>query len=195
MSNNSYSSYREGNRAGEKKRPAKKASKNKKLESKKKVASKSHPTNKKKAAFQQRSGPRKQAAAPKISRAEEKKQKQERARLKQEQKTIQRAHRQENRKLIRAQIADFFKKTFFVLLVLVLIAEAILMLNQNATIDTLKFEINDLNEAYKKEKNILKELNSQKEAALKSETIENIARYNLGMVYPTKEQTIYINLD
>lgn len=81
------------------------------------------------------------------------------------------------------------------LLLGIIIGEIILMINLNAKIDMIQFEINDLDKELDRKKEIVKALNTEKEAAYKSETIENLARYKLGMVYPTKEQTIYINLD
>lgn len=96
---------------------------------------------------------------------------------------------------VKQSIFGIFKRFFVALMLLVLVLEMLLMISQNASIDALRFEINDLNASYEKQSNVLKELNSQKETAFKSETIENIARYNLGMVYPSKEQTIYIDLD
>lgn len=62
-------------------------------------------------------------------------------------------------------------------------------------IDMLKFKNNELSSQLDQKKEVIKELNSKKEATYKSETIENLARYRLGMVYPTKEQTVYIYLD
>ena len=59
----------------------------------------------------------------------------------------------------------------------------------------MKFENNELTSQLEQKKEVIKELNSKKEATYKSETIENIARYKLGMIYPTKEQTVYIYLD
>ncbi len=87
------------------------------------------------------------------------------------------------------------KKVGLVLFVLIALGELMLLINFEARIHSIQFEINDITANLDEKKELLKELNSQKEAAYKSETIENIARYNLGMIYPTKEQTVYINLD
>ena len=117
------------------------------------------------------------------------------ARQKQIDKQTKLAARQEKTRAMKESLVNVSKKAAIALVLLLLIGEAILMINQNAAIDELKFGINDLTAKLEKENNMLKELNSEKETAYKSENIENIARYNLGMVYPTKEQTIYINLD
>ena len=195
MSNNSYSSYREGNKTEQKSSKSKQKSGNKSTESKNRAAVQNSKSARRLSPPEQAPQKETQRPAKQNRKAEQKRQKQERARYKQEQKTIKKASRDESLRLFKERLFDLFKKAFFAILVLVLIGETILMLSQNAGIDALKFEINDLNTQYEKENNVLKELNSQKETALKSETIENIARYNLGMVYPTKEQTIYINLD
>lgn len=105
------------------------------------------------------------------------------------------ASRREGMKDVKRFLLELLKKLAIALIAILLIGETLLMINQYAIMDELKFQISDINKELEKDKNYLKELNSEKEAAYKSENIENIAKYNLGMVYPSKEQTIYINLD
>ncbi|MDO4711086.1 MAG: hypothetical protein Q4A75_03835 [Peptostreptococcaceae bacterium] len=128
----------------------------------------------------------------KIDRAEEKKAKKLE---KQERKEKRIKERRDRTAALASKMRSMSKKIAMVLMLLVIIAEMLLMLNLNSKLDAIQFEINDHNEKLGEKKQLVKELNSEKEAAHKSETIENLARYKLGMVYPTKEQTIYINLD
>lgn len=150
---------------------------------------------------EKRTRPKKRAVQPsEPSRKEKKKidkeqikkeRKLEKARLKEE-----RARARKEKMTSLADSALFFGKLLGKLMLLgIIIGEIILMINLNAKIDMIQFEINDLDKELDRKKEIVKELNTEKEAAYKSETIENLARYKLGMVYPTKEQTIYINLD
>lgn len=103
--------------------------------------------------------------------------------------------RKENFASLASSVLYLSKKLVVVLLVLLILGEVMLSLNFKSQLDALQFDINDISSKLEKEQNIIKELNSEKESAYKSETIENFARYRLGMIYPTREQTVYINLD
>lgn len=204
MNNNSYSNYRKGSSSESRNVKGQKSSpKNKPGSLQKQAGSDRSKTSGKNPKTSVQGRPTTKGTSmgatkknvPKQSKEELRRQKEDRARQKREQRALRKSTRQENVRTFKLAIKDLLKKAFYVILLALLIGETILMLNQNAVIDNLKFSINDINTELEKENNVLKELNSKKETALKSETIENIARYNLGMIYPTKEQTIYINLD
>lgn len=128
----------------------------------------------------------------KVDRAENKK---ARKLERQQRKEQQLRERKERVVALASDAKKLIKSLGIVLCILLLIGELMLMLNLNSQLDKIQFEINDYNAQLSEKKQLVKELNSQKEAAYKSETIENLARYKLGMVYPKKEQSIYINLD
>lgn len=69
------------------------------------------------------------------------------------------------------------------------------ILYNNSNIAELQYKINALNKDIVKENNLLNELEAERESTYKSETIENYAKYRLNMVYPTKEQIVYIKID
>lgn len=72
---------------------------------------------------------------------------------------------------------------------------AMLILYNNSNIAQLQYKINSINKEIEKEKNYLNELEAERESTYKSETIENYAKYRLNMVYPSKEQIVYIKVD
>lgn len=181
--NNSYSEYRKNRSDSSKKNPD---------SSKKRSDSKEYPKTSR--------TPSSSANYPKKrSKKTQKKRTSEPKKLTREEKLRNKAARSSARKEKMTDVINSawaaLKKLGAVLFFFILLAEVMMMINLNARIDTAKFENNDLTKQLEKKKEIVKELNSQREAAYKSETIENLAKYKLGMVYPSKDQTIYINLD
>lgn len=109
--------------------------------------------------------------------------------------------RLENKEKMISSIKDFrngisaFAKKFLIFVsLIVIVTQVIFIIKLNSKLESLQFDINKMNTKISKDKEIIKELNTKKENAYKSETIENFARYKLGMVYPKKEQIVYINL-
>lgn len=72
---------------------------------------------------------------------------------------------------------------------------SMILLYNNSNIAQLQYKINSINKEIEKEKNYLNELEAARESTYKSETIENYAKYKLNMVYPTKDQIVYIKVD
>lgn len=72
---------------------------------------------------------------------------------------------------------------------------SMILLYNNSNIAQLQYKINSINKEIEKEKNYLNELEADRESTYKSETIENYAKYKLNMVYPTKDQIVYIKVD
>ncbi|MGB5823196.1 MAG: hypothetical protein WBH44_03915 [Proteocatella sp.] len=69
------------------------------------------------------------------------------------------------------------------------------ILYNNSNISELQYQMNSFKKDITKEKNLLNELEAERESTYKSETIENLAKYRLNMVYPTKNQIVYIKVD
>ncbi len=69
------------------------------------------------------------------------------------------------------------------------------VLYNNSNIAQLQYKANAIKRDIEKEKNYLNELEAERESTYKSETIENYAKYKLNMVYPSKEQIVYIKVD
>lgn len=108
---------------------------------------------------------------------------------------IRKEKRAENIKKLKEDFSNIFKKMFVGLILFIVIIEVLFLVNAQTRLDKIQFDINDLSSQIEKNNNSIKELNSKKESSYKSETIENFAKYKLGMVYPTKEQTVYIYLE
>lgn len=107
-------------------------------------------------------------------------------------KRLQRMNRKNRRK-------SFYKKvkpvqiTLFILGVYLVLA-ANLVVNNNSQLALLKYKVTELNTEITRQENIINELEAKRESTFKSQTIENYAKYKLDMVYPTKEQTVYIKV-
>ncbi len=121
--------------------------------------------------------------------------KEEQKKLRTQQKQERAIARKEAWVSFAAALKEFFVRMGMVLAVLFIIGGIMVTITLKSEIDMLKFKNNELSSQLDQKKEVIKELNSKKEATYKSETIENLARYRLGMVYPTKEQTVYIYLD
>lgn len=186
---NSYADYKKSLQASSGKGTTQKKSSNKNKSKGTKRAPYSSAKNSASSAIT-RNQPKKKTK--KVDRAENKKARKLERQQRKEQKLRERKERVAT---LASDAKKLIKSLGIVLCILLLIGELMLMLNLNSQLDKIQFEINDYNAQLSEKKQLVKELNSQKEAAYKSETIENLARYKLGMVYPKKEQSIYINLD
>lgn len=69
------------------------------------------------------------------------------------------------------------------------------ILYNNSKIAQMQYNVNEIKKEIEKETNYNNELEAEREGTFKSETIENYAKYRLNMVYPSKEQTVYIKID
>ncbi len=102
----------------------------------------------------------------------------------------------QQRKIERWHAIKNYKKTFLVACFVVFyIGISMGILYNNSNISQLQYKLNLLNKEISKEKNLLNELEAERETTYKSETIENFAKYRLNMVYPTKDQMVYIKVD
>ena len=119
----------------------------------------------------------------------------ERKRLEEQRKRERSAARKARWNDLVGALKELTVKMGMILAILLVLAGVMGTITLKSEIDLLKFENNELTSQLEQKKEVIKELNSKKEATYKSETIENIARYKLGMIYPTKEQTVYIYLD
>ena len=72
---------------------------------------------------------------------------------------------------------------------------SMVLLYNNSKIAQFQYQANSIKRNIEKEKNHLNELEAERESTYKSETIENYAKYKLNMVYPSKEQIVYIKVD
>lgn len=72
---------------------------------------------------------------------------------------------------------------------------SMVLLYNNSNIAQLQYKANAIKRDIEKEKNYMNELEAERESTYKSETIENYAKYKLNMVYPSKEQIVYIKVD
>lgn len=141
----------------------------------------------------------KRSSAIKKTKSSQKIRKKQQAQVQAEEKRLSKEERAKLRKERMAAFTDsavvFFKKLGVVLGVIFILGEILLIINLHSRIDGIQYEINDAEKQLNQKKEIIKDLNTQRESAYKSETIENLAKYKLGMVYPKKEQIIYVNLD
>lgn len=72
---------------------------------------------------------------------------------------------------------------------------SMVILYNNSKIAQMQYNVNEIKKEIEKEMNYKNELEAERESTFKSETIENYAKYRLDMVYPSKDQTVYINID
>lgn len=68
------------------------------------------------------------------------------------------------------------------------------IVHNNSKISELKYTVTTLNIEINRQGNLINELEAKRESTYKSQTIENYAKYKLGMIYPTKAQTVYIKV-
>lgn len=110
---------------------------------------------------------------------------------KQNRKLEQQKKKEEFQHALKNNFKLFLGACFVVFYVII----AMFILYNNSNIAQLQYKINAINKEIEKEKNYLNELEAARESTYKSETIENYAKYRLNMVYPSKEQIVYIKVD
>lgn len=195
LMNNDYQSYKEyrNSSPGVTKKPSNKKSGNKKakLDNKKTKSSnkpgaksgKSRNLNKRSATPQ--AANKKSDKLKKQLEQEHTKEMKARAKIEKRQRKVELWHAIKN-----------YKKTFLVACFVVFyIGISMVILYNNSNISELQYKINSLKKDITKEKNLLNELETERESTYKSETIENLAKYRLNMVYPTKDQIVYVKVD
>lgn len=162
---------REGSSPEVKRKPVKKT--------KASVISKARPSKKDTAAAKRIEAQKKKAAA------------QERKNL----KLARRLERKEKSEQRRHAIKSNRKPLMIACFVVFYIAISMVILYNNSRIAQMQYSVNEIRKEIEKEKNYQNELEAERESTFKSETIENYAKYRLNMVYPSKEQTVYIKID
>ena len=116
----------------------------------------------------------------------------------QERKSIKLARqleRKEKREQRRHAIKSNRKPLMIACFVVFYIGISMVILYNNSRIAQMQYSVNEIRKEIEKEKNYQNELEAERESTFKSETIENYAKYRLNMVYPSKEQTVYIKID
>ena len=162
---------REGSSPEVKRKPVKKT--------KVSVSSKARPSKKDTAAAKRIEAQKKKAAA------------QERKNL----KLARRLERKEKSEQRRHAIKSNRKPLMIACFVVFYIGISMVILYNNSRIAQMQYSVNEIRKEIEKEKNYQNELEAERESTFKSETIENYAKYRLNMVYPSKEQTVYIKID
>lgn len=112
-----------------------------------------------------------------------------------EEKENKKLEKQRRKQEFKHALKNNFKLFLGACFVVFYIMIAMLILYNNSNIAQLQYKINAIKKDIEKEKNYLNELEAERESTYKSETIENYAKYRLNMVYPSKEQIVYIKVD
>lgn len=112
-----------------------------------------------------------------------------------EEKENKKLEKQKRKQEFQHALKNNFKLFLGACFVVFYIMIAMLILYNNSNIAQLQYKINAIKKDIEKEKNYLNELEAERESTYKSETIENYAKYRLNMVYPSKEQIVYIKVD
>lgn len=128
-------------------------------------------------------------------KAEEKAYRERLKKQKLEDKQNKKLENQKRKQEFKHAIKNNFKLFLGACFVVFYIMIAMLILYNNSNIAQIQYKINAIKKDIEKEKNYLNELEAERESTYKSETIENYAKYRLNMVYPSKEQIVYIKVD
>ena len=196
----SYKQYKPAKPSGgdnrKKNKPKDKVSKNTKKQKTNKNKTTTHQNNKKSVNNKQNAQILKQNKIKEAQRiAKQKEHKENLKKQKLIEKQNKKIEKQKRKELFQHALKSNKKILLGACFVVFYIIISMFVLYNNSNISQLQYKVNEIKRDIEKEKNYLNELEVERESTYKSETIENYAKYRLNMIYPSKEQIVYIKVD